>query len=367
MKITSRYLAYELKKNLWRTVALTVISVIICVIAVSNDIDGTYDEHRQTGLYILPVILGIFSFIIAVLELSAFKNRRNLDALYSFPIDRRKMAAVHYLSGAIQIFTIYAVSATTHFLYLVANTDCFALGYAIPYYVLLFLIGIVLYSFFCFIFNQGNSVADGVIFSIMWSFVAYLVMYVFIQTFCKALMTPEIWSWEQYREFNDAADIAGWGNVIAPLNNLTVIFQDLIEVNRHNNEWYNYYDSAAYTYSTQAYMFFVWGAVGIASALGFVFGFGRKGAHKAGEPSDSWFGYRMLIPVYGYSLVQLMASRSNFNFLFALTIIAMYIGFVIYRRSFKIKRSDIITLACVIVPAVTGIILGGLMPSLPAG
>jgi len=363
MKMAKRYLAYGLKKNLWRTVVLSLISALVCIMTISGEATGGEIKYRRAGIYILAVVISVFSAIIPMLELEGFKNRRNLDTLYFFPIERKKMAVVHFVSGFVQVVAIYTVAFATSFIYLLARTNYFALGYMVPYYLLSLLIGLVMYSFFCFIFIQGNTVADGVIFCVIWIFVPYIIMSVGLETFVKAFWGPadNVWHSAEIREWNQMSNLTPWGMVFTPINNLTVIFQEFIEVNRHNPT-HLFSDTYAYRYMQEMYMFFVWGAVGIASAIGFIFGFARKGAHMAGEPSYSWFGYKTLIPICGYSLILLLASKDSFDFLFIMCWVLMFIGYVIYRRSFKIKKSDIIVMVCGVVPAIVGIVLHGLMP-----
>ena len=86
-------------------------------------------------------------------------------------------------------------------------------------------------------------------------------------------------------------------------------------------------------------MFFVWGAIGIAAAVGYFVTFVKKGAEKAGEISNSWFGYKLLIPLYGYSL---LLQYDSLDFMTVAICILMVIGYVVYRRGFKLKLSDII-------------------------
>ena len=93
MKVAKRYLSYLLKKNLLRTVTFTAISVIICFIVVDGEAGSGLVKYRSTGIASLAVMLSLFSVIIPMLELADFKNRRNLDTLYFFPIERKKMAA----------------------------------------------------------------------------------------------------------------------------------------------------------------------------------------------------------------------------------------------------------------------------------
>ena len=99
-------------------------------------------------------------------------------------------------------------------------------------------------------------------------------------------------------------------------------------------------------------MFFVWGVIGIAAAVGYVYRFAKKGAEKAGEISESWFGYRILIPIYGYCLIFLTTESfvSVFSVLYWLIFALMIIGYVVYRRSFRLKKSDICGIVAGVIP-----------------
>ena len=153
MSVFGRYLLYRLKSSTVRTLFLTLLSLIF-TISVADDCSSVYYvEFKTTGIYILALILGVICTLIPMLEMSGFKNRRNLDTLYFFPINRGKMALAHYLSGLAQIFVIYSVSFFSMWAFLAINTDCFALGYMPLYYVLSVLLGFVMYSFFIFIFT----------------------------------------------------------------------------------------------------------------------------------------------------------------------------------------------------------------------
>jgi hypothetical protein len=97
--------------------------------------------------------------------------------------------------------------------------------------------------------------------------------------------------------------------------------------------------------------------VGILASLGFFLRFKRKGAHMAGEVSDTIFGYKLLIPLYGYALLLMYSDLSVMTVLiFAL----MLIGYFIYRRGFKIRKSDIIFIVCGIIPMILSAILNSL-------
>ena len=343
MKTFGRYLVYRLNSSALRTLVFTLLSVLLTQSVIIDELQYTEIEYTESGIYMLAVILGIFCSIMPILELSGYKNRRNLDTLYFFPIKREKLALAHYLSGFIQVFAIYSVTFFVAYAYLAANTDIFALGYMMIYYVLSLLLGLVMYSVFMFIFIQANTVADGVLFCGLWIFVLFLVGWV--------LRTEILDSFITYHDHypTSIGGIENWGILYSPINNLTVIFQDLIETNRIGSDVY------AGMYKRQSYMFFIWGVLGIAAAVGYFLTFEKRGAEKAGEISDSRFGYRTLIPTYGYSLLMLMGLYDGF--MIVLILAMMVIGYIIYRRGFKFKTSDMVVVGCGILAYLMGIVI----------
>lgn len=343
MKVFGRYFNYRLKQGALRTLVLTLISLVITITIVDDCCSMRAVPYRTTGIYMLAIIVGAFCTLMPFLELSGFKNRRNLDTLYFFPISRGKMALAHYLSGLVQVFVIYSVCFFSTWGLLALSQSGFALGYMIIYYPLLFLLGTVIYSIMSFLIVQANSVIDGIFFCGLWAFVLFLCIWVVRRYFLRGiLMDTPYWS--------ETADFAAWGIVYAPLNNLTVIFQDLIEVNRTGEAAvYSYTAKWAETYMNQVYMFAIWGVIGVAAAVGYFITFVRKGAQSAGETSDSWFGYKLLIPLYGYMLLMMNGDLNILTFIIAAL---MVVGYVIYRRGFKLKKGDIAFICGGIIPIV---------------
>ena len=328
MKLFRRYLAYRLNKTILRSIVFTIFSVIITWIVVHENVYGRKVSNKETGLYILAIVLGVICTLIPILELSEFKNRRNLDTLYFFPIKREKMALVHFLSGFIQIVVIYTVTFISALIYLISQTRYFALEYMIAYYFLSLILGFMIYSIVAFFFVQGNTRADGILFCVLWMPMLILVGSTVLDVLSQLVTV----------NYLDVID--SWGTIYSPINNLTEIFQYLIEVNKPHN----HRTEMVSTYVSQMYMFFVWGALGIAAAVGYFVTFVKKGAEKVGEISDSWFGYRVLIPIYAYCIfldigVQILLIDI---IVFAL----MVIGYVTYRRGFRLKLSDLIVIGC---------------------
>ncbi|MBQ7291484.1 MAG: hypothetical protein IJW76_07165 [Clostridia bacterium] len=356
------YLAYRLKRTGITTLIFSLLSVIFTIFTVSVSTKSfAIPYNGETGIYILAIILGVFSTLIPMLETADFKNRRNLDTLYFLPMNRFKLALAHYISGFIQVAVIYTVSFAAAGLYLINYSHHFRLEYLPLYYGLSLIIGLVMYSFVMFIFGQANTVADGVIFCVLWSFVLYYSLGFFSETIGEyfnifwtdahnVVYNIPIIS-ELYGIYCDISECYEWGIVYMPINNLTMIFQYIIEVREE------YFVRSVEKLISQSYMFWVWLGIGIASAYGYFKTFLTKKTEKAGEVSDSVFGYVSLIPFFGFGLL-LGTSYGN---VFCIIVFAMMVsGYLIYHRGAKFKKSDIILLAVALVLPLFGTILNAI-------
>ena len=274
-----RFLYYRLKLSALRTVIFTVLSTAICLLGIYVANKSENAEFCQSGLDMLATALCIIASIVPLFELAGLKNRRNLDTLYFFPIGRQKMATAYFLSGWMQVVFIYTVTFIASLIWLISQTDYFALIYMLPYYFLSLILAFVIYAVFSFLFLQANTVADGVLFCVFWIFLPFLA----------GLSLGEAFEIDFFR------NLYSWGILYTPMNNLTVVFQDLIEIN-HPASW----DREAQEIMDRWYVFFIWGAAGCAAVNGYMVSFIKKGAEQAGEISNSPFGYAMLVPFYGY-------------------------------------------------------------------
>jgi hypothetical protein len=228
-------------------------------------------------------------------------------------------------------------------LVLLRYAEHFNLFYLPAYYVFSVIFGLGMYSFYIFIFGEANSVLDGAIFCAMWTFGGVLLVgYVtdMISNIFKEQMTN---TW-----YNDIL-ASQWlfGASYAPIKNITELFIQKIEPK-------SAVESTYFIIYRHMYSFIVWACIYAACAYGYFRTFARKGAEKAGEISSSWFGYKLLIPLYGF----LMIRQASFDVITVIWLVMMAIGYVIYRRSTKLAKSDIIIL---IVYAVTFFLIVGIM------
>lgn len=324
MKTFGRYLTYRLKQSCLRTLIFTILSVLLTQAVILDELSQNY---KQSGLYIVAVILGILCTIIPILETAEYKNRRNLDVLYSFSISRGKLAVLHFLSGWIQIIVSYTVTYLCACYTLLTHQTHFSLIYLLPYYFFSLGIGLITYSVFLFLFGEANTEGDGVLFC-------------FLSIFALALVFLAIDT--QIRIFTDRGKSlpfdSFWGCIYEPIDSLTVVFQYWIHASESASR-------GVIQIQKESYMFAFWALIGIAAAIGYFYTFTHKRAEKIGDISTSWFGYKMLIPTYYFSLLLSGFLGTEFILIFVLFIL-MLSGYFIYRRSFKLRKSDIIVLAC---------------------
>ena len=173
-----------------------------------------------------------------------------------------------------------------------------------------------------FAFNEANSTGDGIFFMILWSFV---------MLFATLAMGRHIrMSYSHIFPFP-------W----LLISKLTTSCQHLIEMTMP------VYSGARDFLQTPHCIFWIviWSLLGIASGIRFFLSFGKRRMEKTEEISDSFFGYRVLIPYF--AVTGIIASPS-FSIWLIFEILAL-IGYTIYRRGFHYKLSDIIVLLSLLV------------------
>ena len=345
MKSFNKYLMHRLKSTFFLTLALCILAAIIMSVSVSMWVGNFYEwidytkesievkRLRIDNFGMIIFILGAAVTVMPVVELGDMKNKRNADLIYSLPVSRLKMALAHYLSGLIQIFAIYTVAYATMYIEIVSSplySWVQSPAALIGCYFALLGVGAAVYSIFMAIFNSANTVVDGCVFITVWSMLVAL--------FAIALGEFNVETHDIFR-----LDFINYipAERLYPHSALAIseFFYSLIV----GNKTYYYYVNCAV----------FWSAVGIVCAVVYFFSFKKKRTEELGSLSDTVFGYKVILPIAVFSMTQAL-DESFISHIFA--ILLGVVGYMIYRRSYKIKKNDIITIAAIC--AFTSVFMG---------
>lgn len=320
MTHTLSYFRYRLKSSLRGLIFLSVIAMVFCfVVSYNEQAPFVIKDYNNFGVavsektYYDPTLgpsvalMCILCYIAPVWQFAFFKKRRNLDCVYSLPITRTALAAVHYGVGLISVLAPFTLCYLQNiFMLRVLRHATIDYSLFLPHYLFCVLFGIIMYNLLSFAFNEGNTVGDGIAFMFFHTFVPSM--------FC--LLSNEIES-----------------------DGLSIPWIYLSDLTSEYSRWIHRFtaDRAYYfaTDLTRNWLFF-WIAAGIVSGvLLFVFYRIRK-TEDTGEISNSFFGYRVLIPYFAIIFI-LLAEELVLGMILIMLAIGCYAA---YRRGFRFKISD---------------------------
>ena len=270
-----------------------------------------------------------------------FKKKRNLDCFYSLPISRRTLGMIQYGLGLIAVFLPFILTYAQAILANMAGGyfENLAHVYILYHFLLSILAGFVMYTLSAFVFNLANTSSDGYIF---------MFAYQAVPAFIISCIQNMIYS---YYRANDQFpfDSVIYQNLSPDYGSNYLFFGgNLSDLARKVEKKYPdpYYDvnfSDDYIWL----WIIIWAIVGALSLYGCYRIFADKRAESAEEVSETLFGYKTLIPVCGFAGI---ISNLGEDFYFGLMFfVAAVIGYTIYRRGVRYKKSDVIILGSMFV------------------
>ena len=340
---TKRYVAYYLRQCLKPflfilTVAL-VVTLVTCSVGRADVYQYPADEQWTTyyervvinlKLEIPAIIAAVVSYMQVYYQLSVFKKRRNLDCYYSLPLSRKTLGVIHYLTGLGITLTTFTASIAVNLLTLIPTVVKYSPKIDYAYILLYFIISIITisaqYSVLAFAFDRGNTAGDG-----RWM----MALYTFLPALTSGAVMAVLGEISSKRYYGNGDGILPYYGA-----NTANSFEKLaLEKGL----------SDSYTFNLVLWTI-LWTVLGAAAAIGFLLLFAKQPTNKTEEISDSIFAYKTLIPAFVF------LGLLNFNDvleLIPLIIISVLavIGYVIYRRGFRLKRQDIISLGASLLAA----------------
>ncbi|RIA75887.1 hypothetical protein EI71_01060 [Anaeroplasma bactoclasticum] len=356
------FLKYLIKKRFPVYLSAFVIFLIL-FFSINNVPNMLRETNSENGkIYIVSsaiFLVYIISFAIALGVIVPFEfafKMKNITAnqAYSLPIKRERLYLTKFIFGFLEIvvpFTLaYGISVVS---LLPIHPYVNMLGFLV-FYGLLIVIGLLFYSFEVFVYCQANNVVDGIIFialaSILPFAVAFVVLFDITGTSTVAYPFNPSHFCPEY-SFSIADDIAKCvlyhNHVFAVTFTYGYGYHDII------------YKSVSYKFTMDAQYivgicFFV--ALGIASFIGQFFASKNYKSEDAGQRSESWFGYKLYIPIVIISFSHIIGNASVVFYFICL--ISAYLLYVLYKRSFKLNKKTWIILACVLIGATVAYVVG---------
>ena len=334
-----KILLYEGKRILLPLLIFTVLGAALFVIVALNSNFVTGFGYGPTGepigreptntLVALPgCILGVLCFIVPALQFSYRMNRRSADLWYSLPVRREALTLVRALGGLVLVLVPYTVTFWAGFAAIAASENLFELGQYGVLYAASLPVGIGLFGINAFLYTRANSILDGIIFMLAWTFVLTLPFFWLQACGSNRMFEMGAFNWTGPNSYS----------TISPLGWLLDRFDALICGN-------------SYTMPEEPLIYALGGVLAVGAWAGL---FATARLHRAeyiGTPSGDWFGYRTLIPACMTFAVAIgIADMYEFDAVsmlltYTFTLILGLAAYFVYRRSFRIKLADILCIA----------------------
>ena len=332
--LSFKYFKYEYSKNLKMLLYMGVVGFVCYIIPLFSMEPNIHTKTTNVGLII--TLFALACYIIPIFMNAYRYNKKLANRNYSCPISRFALFNVNYLVGLINIITFYTVFYFLGMLIVAIKLPAYAIVYYIPLYFVILLIGICVYTLNYFIASRANTVIDAVIFIIMYTFVFSMIVGVVQDLFPASYKVNE--------KFITFSEFAQWGDAynkcIATNKSLMIVDDSIIT-------------------------FVVLPIVAITSYVLLMIMAKKESAENASEISNSYFGYRVLNPVYMTCAIALCIYTYSFNkniltlliLIGIFTVLYLALNFIYYRK-FKLPMKEwIIYGATIVVWVISALIM----------
>lgn len=347
-----RTFAYEFRRNLLPLVIFCVVAAGISMAYTFTATLGHFNRFEEyyefrpvdSAIGVFTAILCVLATIVPILQFSYRMKQRSADLWYSLPVSRTKLTLVRVLEGLVLVFVPYTLAYWLGVAGVALQGMEFAYIHYLSYYALSLPLGVGLFGALSFIFSRANTVADGIMFLILWACLFPLIILVCLSdvTLFEADIASEL---PEYLSRYSGLEVSGYFFPYSALSYSAGAFEAII------------FGQEVAQVSEIALCFAVPLAVveGIAGYVGLFVRADRDRAENAGQISSSWLGYRVLIPAYIVLLLGCVAELMDGEIV--MYVLVVLIGAALcfaYRRTFRLKIADII---CLVVSITAGIIL----------
>lgn len=314
-----KYFKYELRKNLYTIGCIAVIASILYLVPILT----VRREEFETfcNLAEISVIGGILAVGLPTWLFKYRTKRRIVDLYFALPLSHSKIMIVKYLLGLVMIFAPYTAAYWLGALVSIAKGSELMHGiWYVPQYFASLLPIYFLYAISTFAFTRANRANDGGMFIVFWFFAPALAV-LFI------LFVVNDWG-DFYYPYLFLPS--------TPLDITTSYF--ISRILDSANSPLVAQDTAA-----MAVGFTFTGLMAAGATVGTVFSERFFKGESAGQISDSWFGYKVMITYYTVCILALLPLSSSLIYIFVvMVIVGEYLLTAAYRRTLKIGKNQVI-------------------------
>lgn len=353
MKYFGKYLTYRLKKSIIRCLVLSIISLVLIAAETTNlSSDGLFGwtMNHGTGNYnsrfiyvALIATIALAPIAVAVMEFWELKNRKNADTIYFLPMSRYCLGLSFYFSGLIQTIFITTVAYFTQIIRMCTSNakECYHYEKTFIIYLIIILSVICVYTIVSFLFYQANTGFDGYVFCSVWKWaipaVILMICVIFDITLNLEFALKFAYPIISFAPITLLKN--GFGYNFKPKTNIgeyAFTDRDGVKYYKSAMEW----DGKIFEFFSFSYIIII---LAVLAVIGLIISFKFKRVEKIGDISDSWFGYKTLIPTLSIlASGALLRVGGNFVFLCAVVAVATAVSIIVYRRGFKFKIFDLI-------------------------
>ena len=330
-----KLLRYEIKKMLPAYIFITAVLIIISYL---SNMNATYISDNNFNAINSP--LSSYAFFGGILTLIApivymFKMKKiNVDHYYQLPLKREKIYIIHYIVGLLMIMIPLAISFLVTMAQVCSKEHIFDLKYAYLYFLVLMISLTVMFTIFSFAFSRCNTYVDGILNVFSFSYVPFIIILAFLNITTLIDDYNSVWY-----SFN--------GIIFTPLGILTNKFNSL------------FCNKTATFVASDFIIFGCWAFAAIIFGILSVILIKYDKAENSMQKSDSWFGYKIILPIITICILSLGVFDESYVFILLGTSITMYGLYALAERNIKIGKKNLIVLGiCIAVGVLLSIITG---------
>lgn len=344
-------LKYYIKKRLHVIAIISSILIILALILFRdgyyytinrNDVEIMRSQNNPIGYY--AVFSSIILLVVPMFEFSFKMRKISVDEFYKFPIKKEKLYLVKFIIGYLEVI----IPMTIFFLYTLLDISLSKHVFELNQYFIFYLLSIPFifsaYSIISFIYCKCNTVYDGIINVVLVQFFFMAIAYVIGEILSN-------------RDYCDSLNLSYFtcNNywlyffIYSPITRLAVYYSSFMEGNDTLQNVIQL-NSNEYIATIISMIFFF--ILGIISVILLITLLKYEKSENSMDISNSWFSYKVMLPTFIIVLSSIITTDAGAIFLI-LVIIPAYIGYAIYRRNFKLKICDVVTIVSSIIAGLT--------------